>query len=104
MSPGEAIEAGASYLVVGRPIIGAPDPRAAAELIAEEIGRNGDTELFLGPSRLRVPFSFAYLAVKMNLPRRFRCQHASFSSPQAGASSPLLTIVTRSAVNPMLTR
>lgn len=37
MSAREAIEAGASYLVVGRPIIGAPDPEAAAARIAEEI-------------------------------------------------------------------
>jgi orotidine-5'-phosphate decarboxylase len=37
MSPGDAIAAGASYLVVGRPIIGAPDPRAAAERIGSEI-------------------------------------------------------------------
>lgn len=39
MSPGEAIAAGASYLVVGRPIIGATDPRGAAERIAEEVKR-----------------------------------------------------------------
>jgi orotidine-5'-phosphate decarboxylase len=37
MSPGEAIEAGASYLVVGRPVIGAPDPWVAAEKIAAEM-------------------------------------------------------------------
>ena len=37
MGPREAIEAGADYLVVGRPIIGAPDPRAAAERIAAEM-------------------------------------------------------------------
>ena len=37
MSAGEAIAAGASYVVVGRPIIGAPDPREAAERIGEEI-------------------------------------------------------------------
>ena len=37
MSPGEAISAGASYIVVGRPVIAAVDPRAAAERIAEEI-------------------------------------------------------------------
>ena len=37
MGPREAIEAGADYLVVGRPIIGAPDPRAAAERIAADM-------------------------------------------------------------------
>ena len=41
MGPAEAVRAGASYLVVGRPIIGAPDPRAAAEKIVAEIRRGG---------------------------------------------------------------
>jgi orotidine-5'-phosphate decarboxylase len=37
MSPAEAMQAGASYLVVGRPIIAAPEPRAAAEAISAEM-------------------------------------------------------------------
>jgi orotidine-5'-phosphate decarboxylase len=41
MGPAEAVKAGANYLVVGRPIIGAADPRRAAEAIAEEISRGG---------------------------------------------------------------
>ena len=36
-APAEAMQAGATYLVVGRPITGAPDPRAAAEAISAEI-------------------------------------------------------------------
>jgi orotidine-5'-phosphate decarboxylase len=36
-TPTEAVEAGANYLVVGRPITGAKDPRAAALKIAGEI-------------------------------------------------------------------
>ncbi|MGE3401981.1 MAG: orotidine-5'-phosphate decarboxylase [Vicinamibacterales bacterium] len=39
MGPAEAVRAGARYIVVGRPIISAPDPRAAAEGIVEELGR-----------------------------------------------------------------
>ncbi len=37
MSPARAIDAGADYLVVGRPIVEAPDPKAAADAIVAEI-------------------------------------------------------------------
>ncbi len=37
MTPGEAVKAGADFIVVGRPITRAPDPQAAARNIAEEI-------------------------------------------------------------------
>jgi len=36
-TPAQAIQAGADYLVVGRPIIAASDPRAAAQTIVDEI-------------------------------------------------------------------
>ena len=38
MGPGEAVKAGATYIVVGRPIIAAPDPKAAAQAIVNELG------------------------------------------------------------------
>ena len=37
MTPAQAIAAGAAYLVIGRPILGAPDPALAADAIAAEI-------------------------------------------------------------------
>jgi orotidine-5'-phosphate decarboxylase len=37
MGPAEAVKAGASYLVVGRPIIAASDPKSAAQRIADEM-------------------------------------------------------------------
>jgi orotidine-5'-phosphate decarboxylase len=41
MGPAEAVRAGANYIVVGRPIIGATDPRAAAEAIVNELAGLG---------------------------------------------------------------
>jgi orotidine-5'-phosphate decarboxylase len=38
MTPGDAARAGATYLVVGRPIFKAPDPAAAARAILAELG------------------------------------------------------------------
>jgi len=38
VTPADAIASGATYLVVGRPILNAPDPSSAAESIVEEIG------------------------------------------------------------------
>ena len=39
MTPGKAIAAGADYLVVGRPVLQAADPKAAAEAIIAEIAQ-----------------------------------------------------------------
>ncbi|KRQ07253.1 orotidine-5'-phosphate decarboxylase [Bradyrhizobium manausense] len=39
MTPGRAIAAGADYLVVGRPVVEAADPRAAADAIQAEIAQ-----------------------------------------------------------------
>ena len=44
MSPSEAIAAGSSYLVVGRPVIAAADPRAAAEANVSEMSQTADAE------------------------------------------------------------
>ena len=43
-TPAEAIAAGADYLVVGRPIVAAPDPRAVAEAIIGEIAQQARKE------------------------------------------------------------
>lgn len=40
MTPSGAAAAGASYIVVGRPITGSPDPPAAVESILKELARN----------------------------------------------------------------
>src|SRR3982075_1278019 len=39
MTPSRAISAGADYLVVGRPVMEAPDPKAAADAIVAEIAQ-----------------------------------------------------------------
>jgi orotidine-5'-phosphate decarboxylase len=44
MPPAAAVAAGADYLVVGRPIIAASDPRAAAQAIIAEIAQQASKE------------------------------------------------------------
>ncbi len=39
MTPSAAIKAGADYLVVARPVVAAPDPRASAQAIVAEIAQ-----------------------------------------------------------------
>jgi orotidine-5'-phosphate decarboxylase len=39
MTPARAIAAGADYLVVGRPVVEAADPKAAADSIQAEIAQ-----------------------------------------------------------------
>jgi orotidine-5'-phosphate decarboxylase len=41
MGPKEALDLGASILVIGRPITGASDPVAAARAIAQSLGVSG---------------------------------------------------------------
>ncbi|MBF7082273.1 orotidine-5'-phosphate decarboxylase [Desulfallas sp. Bu1-1] len=41
MTPGEAVRAGASHIVVGRPVTGAPDRAAAASAVLAEIAEAG---------------------------------------------------------------
>ena len=39
MTPAEALEKGADYLVIGRPITGAPSPKEAFLRVVEEIDK-----------------------------------------------------------------
>jgi orotidine-5'-phosphate decarboxylase len=45
VTPAEAIEAGATHIVVGRPITGDPNPKAAAQRILEQIDAASSTAL-----------------------------------------------------------
>ncbi len=50
-TPSAALAAGADYLVIGRPIIAAPDPKAAAEAIVAEIAAAAATKTSARPSQ-----------------------------------------------------
>lgn len=41
MTPGDALKAGVDYMVIGRPIVAAEDPKAAAEAVVAEIENAG---------------------------------------------------------------
>jgi len=51
-TPGDAIAAGANYLVVGRPITQADDPAAAAKAIIAEVAQAGSRQTGGGASSL----------------------------------------------------
>ena len=44
MTPARAIEAGANYLVVGRPVLEAPEPRVIADAIVAEIEQTAKSQ------------------------------------------------------------
>ena len=58
-TPAEAIRAGADYLVIGRPITGAPDPEAAAGAILEEISSALPPASSFPPSFEEIMIAFA---------------------------------------------
>ena len=64
MTPAAAIAAGADYLVVGRPIVAAPDPKAAAEAIVAEIA-----------ARRRI-------GEETNMPKGYWIPHLDVSNPE----------------------
>ena len=87
--------AGASYLVVGRPILkasGSAGGRAGPGGRPDEPdGDRRRARRATARSRARLSWFCGYFAVKTKWPRRFCDQQASFSSVQKGASLPLLT-------------